>query len=81
MHQTRWYPQKIKEKTPWLQTAEIIVQHDGASPHASNGNESELNAKGLEEGWSIRFETQPAQSPDLNKNDLCLFSSLQSQAN
>lgn len=31
-------------------------------------------------GWNIEYETQPPQSPEINKLDLSLFYSLQTQS-
>ncbi len=73
----------VKEKMFWLKDSRnfITIQHDGARSHTGCGNMEKLNTAGIEEpGWKIRFETQPAQSPDLNKNDLCFFASLQKRA-
>ena len=36
---------------------------------------------GAQDGWVIEVHTQPAQFPDMNKNDLCFFCSLQQNAN
>ena len=57
----------------------IIVQHDGAKPHTGHGNEESLDAAGAPFG--ISFVTQPANSPDLNWNDLAFFYSLQCDTN
>jgi hypothetical protein len=40
-----------------------------------------IEALGKADGWNIRFVVQPAQSPDMNKNDLAFFYSLQCRAN
>jgi hypothetical protein len=63
-----------------LKDATIIVQQDGAKPHTGKNNVELLNEFGCRGGWKISFETQPPQSPDLNKLDLCFFHSLQTQA-
>ena len=39
-----------------------------------------MNEAGKQDGWNIVFETQTAQSPDCNKNDLCFFNSLRQRA-
>jgi hypothetical protein len=70
----------IKDKMAWLKDNIIQVQHDGASPHTGKGNGDALERLGKVDDWNICFETQPAQSPDLNKLDLCLFNSLDKQA-
>jgi transposase len=72
--------QTIRKNFSWLKGKPIIIQHDGATPHNGEGNDVLLDDAGQEYGWNIRFVTQPAQSPDLNKNDLCFFYSLQQQS-
>ncbi len=67
----------IRKKLPHMKEEGIIVQHDGAPSHTGKGNVANLNEAGLQRGWNITFEVQPAQSPDLNKCDLCFFNSLQ----
>ncbi|CAM9473109.1 unnamed protein product, partial [Discosporangium mesarthrocarpum] len=51
----------------------IFVQQDGAKPHTGGGVMEAIQAKA---GDSIILETQPANSPDLNVNDL-FFHSIQ----
>ena len=63
----------IKLKMPWLHGKPIEVQQDGATPHSGHGNLVHLTAAGHVDGWQITFVTQPAQSPDFNKLDLCFF--------
>ena len=70
----------VKHKMPWLKEDEIRIRHDGAPGHTGHGNEELLFQAGQDDGWNIIFEKQPSQSPDLNKNDLCFFNSLQTQA-
>ena len=70
----------IKQKMSHLKNVNIIIQQDGAKPHTGCNNVDLLNAFGKRGGWNITFQTQPPQSPDLNKLDLCFFHSLQSQA-
>lgn len=67
----------IREKMAWARDAHIVIQHDGAPGHWGGGNNVRLRDAALEGGWNITFETQPAQSPDLNLCDLCFFNSLQ----
>ncbi|CAB1098721.1 unnamed protein product [Ectocarpus sp. CCAP 1310/34] len=66
----------IKEKMPWLRSKRVVVQQDGASPHTGKGNPEILNSAGIARGWLVELVTQPAQSPDLNINDLGCFASL-----
>ena len=70
----------IKHKMSWLKEDEIRIRHDGAPGHTGHGNAQFLFQAGQADGWNIIYETQPSQSPDLNKNDLCFFNSLQTQA-
>ena len=69
----------IKEKMPWLRSKRVVVQQDGASPHTGKGNPEILNSAGMGHGWLVELVTQPAQSPDLNSNDLGFFASLKSR--
>ena len=66
----------IKIKMPWLQGHPVIVQQDGAPPHTGHGNVDFCNQEGQKDGWNIEVLTQPAQSPDLNVNDLGFYCSL-----
>jgi hypothetical protein len=61
----------IKTKMPWLRQRGIEIQHDGASPHTGKGNKVRLNVIAQENDWNMNIIVQPAQSPDLNKLDLC----------
>ena len=56
----------------------VWYQHDGARPHTAKANERNWARHGKMKGFDIRVVTQPAQSPDLNVNDLAFFASLQS---
>jgi len=70
----------IKAKLPWMKGKTIIIQHNGASPHHGKTNVRRLAEAGQADGWDIKFQTQPAQSPDTNILDLCLFNSMQKQS-
>ena len=48
-------------------------QHDRARPHTAKSNEKNWARHGAQKGFDIRVVTQPAQSPDLNANDLAFF--------
>ena len=74
-----------REKMPW--TKNIRCQQDGASPHTGHDNVNKLNRIGanIQRGRvghgthyvaKITVITQPAQSPDTNINDLCVFPSM-----
>ena len=54
----------------------VVVQQDGARPHTGKDVVNRLNEYGKTLSPSIEVRTQPAQSPDLNVNDLALFRSL-----
>lgn len=58
----------------------ICLQMDGAKPHVGNDNIRLLNERGLESGFSIHCTVQPANSPDLNKNDMSFNNSLATHA-
>jgi hypothetical protein len=48
----------IKKTMSHLKGSEIIVQHDGATPHTGDDNEAKLNREGKKNGWNIKiFET------------------------
>ena len=70
----------IKTKMPWARGQHIVTRHDGAKPHTGRGTEAILTALGQQDGWDMTFTRQPAQSPDMNKSDLCLFASPQKRA-
>ena len=55
----------------------LFYQHDGARPHTAKANQQHWIRHGAKKGFNIRVVTQPAQSPDLNCNDLAFFASLQ----
>jgi hypothetical protein len=57
----------------------LIVQQDGARAHTGKGNVDRFNELGREDGWNIQVVTQPAQSPDLNVNDLGFFRSMKTR--
>lgn len=81
--ETRMLPQII-ENMPWagLGGHELVIQHDGAPAHNGKGNEAywpEMLQR-MYPRRKITIITQPAQSPDLNINDLGFFNSLQSLA-
>ena len=56
----------------------VVVQQDGASPHTEKNNPEILNSAGMGRGWMVELVTQPAQSSDLNVNDMGFFASLKS---
>ena len=56
----------------------LYYQHDGASPHTALVNQQHWSRHGAKQGFKIQVITQPAQSPDLNCNNLAFFASLQS---
>ena len=64
---------------PWLRSKRVVVQQDGASPHTGKNDPEIRNSAGMGRGWMVELVTQPAQSPDLNVNDLGFFASLTSR--
>jgi hypothetical protein len=68
----------IKKKMP---INNIVVQQDDAKAHLLPVDDPEFKAK-VQELYgnenAVKLYTQPAQSPDLNVNDLGFFASLQS---
>ena len=71
----------LKSQAPYLKNMRVIIQHDGAKPHNCKGNLDKLNEYGQQDGWNIVIDTQPPQSPDLNKCDLSFFHSMQRATN
>ena len=61
---------------PLAQIKEVIVQQDGARPHTGKDVVNRMNAIGETMTPRIRVVTQPAQSPDMNVNDLAFFRGL-----
>ena len=55
---------------------QVIVQQDGAKPHTGKDVVARMNAIGAKLSPTIEVRTQPAQSPDMNVNDLALFRAL-----
>lgn len=67
----------IRQKMPFMKGKRIFVQQDNAPPHVTEINMFEINCAGHEDPeFSITLVNQPAQSPDLNINDLGFFNSL-----
>lgn len=56
----------------------LEYQHDGARPHTSKENTRAFACHSKMRGFKIEVVVQPAQSPDLNVDDLAFFRSLQS---
>jgi hypothetical protein len=54
----------------------VIVQQDGAKPHTGKDVVARMNVIGKTFTPKIEVRTQPAQSPDMNVNDLALFRAL-----
>ena len=69
---------KIREKMPWMRGKTLWLQHDGAGAHTAKKNDAIWESEGRKDGFDIVVVVQPAQSPDLNVNDLAFFNSLQS---
>ncbi|CAM9611762.1 unnamed protein product [Discosporangium mesarthrocarpum] len=64
----------IKARMPRPPGHTIFVQQDGAKPHTGGGVVEASQAKA---GNGVILETQPANSTDLNVNDLGFFHSIQ----
>ncbi|CAM9958418.1 unnamed protein product, partial [Sphacelaria rigidula] len=69
----------IKLKMPWLRSKRVIVQQDGASPHTGKNNSEILNSAAMGRSWMVELVTQPAQSRDLNVNNLGFSAYLKSR--
>ena len=61
-------------------SAVVEVQHDGVTPHVGKGNLDKLNTAGKLKGRSLTLLVRPPNSPDMNRNDLAFFYSLQCDA-
>ena len=65
----------------------MVIQQDGTTGHVGKNKSEHLNEAGSipvnqenNQGPIIEIITQPSQSPDLNKLDLCFFHALQSRS-
>ena len=68
----------IKEKVPReMKDSTIYIQQDNAKPHL-NANDEDLWTAGSENGWDIKMDYQPPNSPDFNVLDLEFFNAIQS---
>lgn len=65
---------QICKKMYWCQT--VYIQMDNARPHVGKNNVEKLNDFGDNLNPTITVMNQPAQSPDLNINDIGFFNSL-----
>lgn len=69
----------IKQKVPWLQEEDAIMQQDDASRHTGHDVPSNLTQPAVKGGWNIKIVMQRARSPDLSVNELGFFASLKSR--
>ena len=71
----------IEAKWPTWCPKDVNVQQDGATPHPEPGKDPILEAalnKMRAKGWTIKFTTQPPNSPDVNIQDLAQLRGIQS---
>jgi hypothetical protein len=63
----------IRQRMPWL--TKVFIQVDNAAPHGAveSGTETKLPQHTTE----VVVQQQPEQSPDINVNDLTIYSALQ----
>ena len=61
---------------PNVRNITVVIRQDGAKPHTGRGNLDFFRERGQRDGFNITVVTQPAQSPDMNINDLGFFRSL-----
>ena len=81
----------MREKMPHKTGDTLVLQQDGASPQPGKKNVEALNRAGADTKRRAKgrqytvakcvVETQPPQSPDLNKNDLVVFPMLAAHFN
>ena len=69
---TQVVPAYLK-KISWAK--QITIQMDNARPHIGGGLFDKLNAWGATLKPKVAFIMQPSNSPDVNLNDLCFFTS------
>ena len=75
MMETKVFPAIGRARWP-AGTQVVVVQQDGARPHTGKQVVERLNEVGRTYSPRIEVRTQPAQSPDMNVNDLALFRAL-----
>lgn len=74
-----WRFEKSRGSQPCPEAGtELLYQHDGARPHTARANERSFATQSKMRGFRIQVLVQPAQSPDVNVDDLAFFHSLQS---
>jgi hypothetical protein len=66
----------MKEKMAFQKEKDLFIQQDGAPGHTAAGNMEIFDEAGFADDWGVSVVTQPAQSPDMNVNDLGFFNSL-----
>ncbi|CAM9452937.1 unnamed protein product [Discosporangium mesarthrocarpum] len=67
----------IKARMPRPPGHTIFVQQNGAKPHTAGGVMEAIQAKAGDSIIQKKKKKQPANSPDLNVNDLGFFHSIQ----
>ena len=73
--QTEVFP-AIMEAFAGTEIKKVVMQQDGATPHTGQQVVQELDSLGATCSPKIEVRTQPAQSPDMNINDLAFFRAL-----
>lgn len=61
---------------PFLRNLPLVIQQDGSRCHVQPDDPA-IRVECSREGWNIRLEAQPPNSPDLNILDLGFFASIQ----
>ena len=54
----------------------LLYQHNGAGPHTAKINTRGFVGQGKSKAFDIKVFVQPAESPDLNVDELVFFHSL-----
>ncbi|XP_057770646.1 uncharacterized protein LOC130990429 [Salvia miltiorrhiza] len=67
----------FKAKWPAFASKDIFIQQDNAKPHIKP-DDSEFLAVARADGFNFQLVCQPANSPDINVNDLGFFRAIQS---
>ena len=73
----------IEKICPWLRGKYYFLQQDGARPHTKEGLIRQLEMQvgtGEDNDFFCKFYAQPANSPDVNINDLAFFHSIKTRA-
>lgn len=69
---------RIRDKMAWLRESGVVLQHDGVVSYIEGARGNDFRRACA--GFKVQLIKQPAQAPDVNKLDNCLFHSSDTQA-